>query len=55
MIKKNNLDLKNATFYSDSINDLPLLDAVKNPIAVNPDRKLREIAIERNWDIEDLP
>ncbi len=55
LIKKNNLDLKNATFYSDSINDLPLLDAVKNPIAVNPDRKLREIAIERNWDIEDLP
>jgi HAD superfamily hydrolase (TIGR01490 family) len=40
---------KEATFYSDSINDLPLLSAVENPVAVDPDLKLaREVAV-RGW------
>ncbi|MFP4374674.1 MAG: HAD family hydrolase [Spirochaetaceae bacterium] len=39
------------TFYSDSINDLPLLEAVGTPIAVNPDRRLRRIATERGWTL----
>ncbi len=35
--------------YSDSISDLPLLEAVGHPNAVNPDRALRRAAIEREW------
>ena len=47
-------DFKNTTFYSDSINDLPLLMEVEKPVAVNPDNQLREIALKNNWQIEDL-
>ena len=43
------------TFYSDSINDLPLLEAVEFPIAVNPDKTLEEIARDRGWKIITLP
>ena len=41
--------LKEATFYSDSINDLPLLSKVGNPIAVNPDAKLAPLALKLGW------
>jgi HAD superfamily hydrolase (TIGR01490 family) len=37
--------------YSDSITDLPLLEAVGHPTAVNPDRALRRVAEERGWPI----
>ncbi len=37
--------------YGDSHSDLPLLEAVGHPIAVNPDRQLRKIARERGWEI----
>ncbi|MDN5749244.1 MAG: HAD-IB family hydrolase [Pseudonocardia sp.] len=37
--------------YSDSITDLPLLEAVGHPTAVNPDRALRRKALERGWPI----
>lgn len=40
-------------FYSDSNNDLPLLQAVDIPIAVNPDKKLREFAEKSDWKIID--
>lgn len=41
--------IREATFCSDSINDLPLLSAVANPVAVDPDLKLvREVAA-REW------
>ncbi len=43
-----------ATFYSDSLNDLPLLEAVRHPMATNPDARLRRIAAERGWRILDL-
>ena len=43
-----------ATFYSDSMNDLPLLEAVDHPVATNPDDRLREIAAHRGWRILDL-
>ena len=43
------------TFYSDSINDLPLLEAVEFPKAVNPDTKLELISQERGWEIINLP
>lgn len=41
-------------FYSDSVNDLPLLDIVSHPVAVNPSPSLRDIALERQWTILDL-
>jgi HAD superfamily hydrolase (TIGR01490 family) len=37
--------------YSDSINDLPLLSIVREPIIVDPDNYLRKIAVEKNWKI----
>ena len=43
-----------ATFYSDSMNDLPLLEKVTNPVATNPDERLRELAVARGWRILDL-
>ncbi|HYF42229.1 MAG TPA: HAD family hydrolase [Ramlibacter sp.] len=42
------------TFYSDSMNDLPLLEKVDHPVATNPDARLRQIAAERRWRILDL-
>ena len=37
--------------YSDSSSDLPLLEAVGHPSAVNPDRALRRVAVERSWPV----
>jgi HAD superfamily hydrolase (TIGR01490 family) len=37
--------------YSDSVTDLPLLEAVGKPRAVNPDRALRRIAVQRGWPV----
>ena len=37
--------------YSDSVTDLPMLEAVGHPHAVNPDRQLRKIAAERGWPV----
>ena len=42
------------SFYSDSAYDLPLLEAVGKPVAVNPDARLRRVARERGWPIIDL-
>lgn len=47
-------DAVEATFYSDSMNDLPLLERVDNPIATNPDAALRAVAQQRGWRILDL-
>lgn len=44
--------LRDATFYSDSITDLPLLDHVATPVVVNPDARLRHAARRRGWRIE---
>lgn len=46
--------LEEASFYSDSINDLPLLEEVGRPVAVDPDDALRAIAGERGWEIISL-
>jgi len=43
-----------STFYSDSINDLALLEKVDHPVATNPDDKLRVLAAGRGWRILDL-
>jgi HAD superfamily hydrolase (TIGR01490 family) len=45
------MDFDNSWFYSDSHNDLPLLEEVANPVAVDPDDQLRAIATERGWPI----
>ncbi|HEY6241476.1 MAG TPA: HAD family hydrolase [Burkholderiales bacterium] len=41
-------------FYSDSQNDLPLLERVTHPVAVDPDDVLRQVAAERGWQIMSL-
>jgi len=43
-----------STFYTDSINDLSLLEKVTHPVATNPDERLRAIANEREWRILEL-
>ncbi len=42
------------TFYSDSLNDLALLEKVEVPVATNPDDRLRALAADRGWRILDL-
>ena len=48
-------NFKKVTFYSDSINDLPLMETVQFPKAVNPDPKLEAISKQRGWEIINLP
>ena len=45
---------ENSTFYSDSLNDLPLMCKVKKPVAANPDETLRAHAAAHGWDIINL-
>lgn len=52
--ERTGIDLSGSFAYTDSITDLPLLDSVGNPVAVNPDRELRRIAEERGWQIRDF-
>ncbi|WP_186200584.1 HAD family hydrolase [Burkholderia gladioli] len=47
-------DFPRSFFYSDSINDLPLLERVTDPVATNPDARLRAIADERGWPVLEL-
>jgi HAD superfamily hydrolase (TIGR01490 family) len=44
-------DLSNAIAYADSCSDLPVLAAVGEPVAVQPDRRLRSIARQRGWSV----
>jgi HAD superfamily hydrolase (TIGR01490 family) len=53
-LKAHNFNLNDAYFYSDSINDLPLLEQVPHPVAVDPDERLEKVAKERNWAIMSL-
>jgi phosphoserine phosphatase len=48
------LGLERSYAYSDSITDRPMLEAVGNPVAVNPDRELRRLAGQRGWKIRDF-
>jgi HAD superfamily hydrolase (TIGR01490 family) len=50
-IRELDYDLSASTAYSDSHTDLPFLEAVGHPVAVNPDRKLRRIAGQRGWPV----
>ena len=44
-------ELEKTFFYSDSMNDIPLLEKVSNPVAANPDETLKEKAIKEDWPI----
>jgi HAD superfamily hydrolase (TIGR01490 family) len=48
------IDLEGSYAYTDSITDLPMLEAVGHPVAVNPDKELRKEAETRGWDIRDF-
>jgi HAD superfamily hydrolase (TIGR01490 family) len=48
------LDLAECAAYSDSINDLPLLESVGYPHAVNPEGELRRIAMREGWPVHEL-
>jgi len=52
LAKKIGFSLEDATFYTDSLTDLPLLERVKDPVVVNPDPRLRRVAKRRGWRIE---
>ena len=43
--------LTDAAAYADSASDLPVLEACREPVAVNPDRRLRQVAMRRGWPI----
>ena len=48
------IDLAGSFAYSDSTTDIPMLSAVGNPVAVNPDRELRRHAEEHEWQVRDF-
>jgi len=50
--RRRGLDLSRSYAYADSISDLPMLEAVGNPVAVNPDRRLGTAAKDRGWKVE---
>lgn len=49
-----NIDLAQSCAFSDSSADVPMLSAVGHPVATNPTRRLRRIALKKNWPILDL-
>lgn len=53
-LEQHNENLDGAHFYSDSANDLPLLELVDNPVAVDPDPRLRQAAEAKGWPIISL-
>ena len=54
LAQREHLDLTRSSAYSDSANDLPMLNLVGHPHAVNPDAELRAVARERGWPVHDF-
>ena len=50
-IRRRGAEWRECAFYTDSVNDLALLESVADPVAVNPDRRLRRIATRRGWRV----
>jgi HAD superfamily hydrolase (TIGR01490 family) len=50
LAQREDIDLARSTAYSDSHTDIPFLEVVGNPVAVNPDRDLRRVARDRGWE-----
>ncbi len=53
-LEQKDFSLQGSYFYTDSINDLPLLQKVDKPVAVDPDEKLRQYAQEKGWPVISL-
>ncbi|HEY3003961.1 MAG TPA: HAD-IB family hydrolase [Kribbellaceae bacterium] len=53
LAQREDLDLSCCAAYSDSANDLPMLELVGRPCAINPDHKLRRHAEAHGWDVRD--
>ena len=51
---RNGWDLADCYAYSDSVTDLPMLEVVGHPVAVNPDKALRRVAAERDWPVREF-
>lgn len=51
LAEREGIELASSTAYSDSGSDLRFLEAVGRPVAVNPDRELRRVALERGWPV----
>lgn len=51
LARERNISLKRSYAYSDSVNDLPLLTLVGNPVVVNPDKQLKRYADAGGWDV----
>jgi len=52
--EKNDINLSESYAYSDSISDLPMLSIVGHPVAVNPDFRLKQTALQHDWAILNL-
>jgi HAD superfamily hydrolase (TIGR01490 family) len=52
LAEKHGIDLRRSYAYTDSVTDLPMLDAVGHPVPVNPDKELRRVATERGWQVQ---
>jgi hypothetical protein len=49
--RRQDIDLDASYAYSDSATDIPMLEVVGHPVAVNPDRELARVAKDRGWDV----
>jgi len=54
LAEKEGIELRDSSAYSDSVNDRPMLEGVGHPVAVNPDRQLRDLAAQRGWPVQDF-
>lgn len=52
--ERENINLSESYAYSDSISDLPMLSIVGHPVAINPDFRLKQTALQHDWAILDL-
>ena len=53
-LQENNMSLEGSVFYSDSHNDIPLLEQVERAVAVDPDEALEEFAKKKGWEVISL-
>lgn len=51
LAQEHGYDMSESFAYSDSSTDIPMLELVGNPVAVNPDRAMKKAALERGWEI----
>ncbi len=51
MAERDGISLADSYAYSDSVTDQPMLEVVGHPVVVNPDRELKELADERDWQV----